>query len=225
MRFREMALPVIEDIQSRGKTPIITGGSGMYLKFLTHGPSSVPSGDENLRKQLEAKTDDALIAQLKKLDPEGSAMTNLKNRRYVIRALEICLLSGRKMSEVKSDWKRKSDHFEKTLRGIYILWDRELLRKRINLRVELMLESGAIEEVATLENPSITCEKAIGVSQIRAYLANKLSLKDCKERIATATCQYAKRQRTWFRKERWLTTCEVDTDSDISQLVKHWINS
>ena len=96
----------------------------MYLKFLTHGPSPVPSGDDVLREQLEQESDEALIEQLETLDPEGAAITNLKNRRYVIRALEICLLSGRKMSEIKSDWKRASNTIEKDLRGMYLLWDR-----------------------------------------------------------------------------------------------------
>jgi len=218
MRFREMALPVIDDIQSRGKTPIVTGGSGMYLKFLTHGPSPVPSGDDTLRAELEKESDEALVARLTELDPGGAAMTNLKNRRYVIRALEICILSGRKMSEVKSDWKQASDSIEKDLRGAYLLWDRELLRQRINQRAEVMLDDGAIEEVAALTNTSVTCEKAIGVPQIRAHLAGELPREECAERIATATRQYAKRQRTWFGKESWLTPCPMDDSSDVTDL-------
>jgi len=223
MRFREMALPVINEIQSRGKTPIITGGSGMYLKFLTHGPSPVPSGDDALRKELENESDEALVARLTDIDPEGASMTNLKNRRYVIRALEICILSGGKMSELKSDWKRASDSIEKDLRGIYLLWDREQLRQRINRRAEVMLESGAIEEVASLTNPSATCEKAIGIPQIRAHLAGESTQGECAELIAAATRQYAKRQRTWFGKEKWLTTYDVNIESDMSELAEQWL--
>jgi tRNA dimethylallyltransferase len=213
MQFREMALPVIREIQARGKTPIITGGSGLYLKFLTHGPSPVPSGDDTLRLALEQKSDNSLIARLTELDPEGAAMTNLKNRRYVIRALEICLLSGQKMSILKSDWKKASDEKEKHLRGIYLLWDRELLRQRINLRAKIMLDSGAIEEVAALQNPSITCEKAIGIPQIRRHLAGEITRDECVELIAAATRQYAKRQRTWFNKETWLTPHPVNPET------------
>lgn len=216
MRFRDMAMPVIEDIQSRDKTPIVTGGSGLYLKFLTHGPSPVPSGDNNLRDELEKESNEALISRLTELDPEGAAATNLKNRRYVIRALEICILSGKKMSALKSDWKRASDTIEKNLHGIYLLWDREELRQRINLRADIMLDTGAIEEVAALTNPSVTCEKAIGVRQIRAHLAGELTRGQCAERIAAATRQYAKRQRTWFGKEEWLTPCPVDAATDIN---------
>jgi tRNA dimethylallyltransferase len=224
MKFREMALPVIADIQSRGKTPIITGGSGMYLKFLTHGPSPVPSGDPTLRADLEQRSEQSLIQQLKELDPEGAASTNLQNRRYVIRALEICLLSGQKMSILKSDWKKTSEEKEKHLRGIYLLWDRERLRQRINLRTRTMLASGAIEEVAALKNPSETCIKAIGIPQIQRHLAGELTLEECEERIAAATRQYAKRQRTWFRKESWLTPCPADESGiqNFSKLIKNW---
>ena len=216
MRYRKMALPVIAEIQSRGKIPIITGGSGLYLKFLTHGPSPVPSGDDGLRAELENESDEVLIARLTELDPEGAAMTNLQNRRYVIRALEICLLSGQKMSELKNDWKRTTEEKEKHLRGIYLLWDRELLRQRINLRAQMMLNAGAVEEVAALVNASATCEKAIGISQIRSYLAGELTLAECEERIAAATRQYAKRQRTWFGKEKWLAPCPVEKPENIS---------
>lgn len=218
MRFRDMALPVIGEIQSRGKVPVVTGGSGMYLKFLTHGPSPVPSGNERLRAELERETDGALVRRLAELDPDGAAATNLKNRRYVIRALEICILSGRKMSELKSDWKRASETLEQHLRGIYLLWEPEQLRQRINRRAETMLDSGAIEEVAALTNPSATCAKAIGISQIRDHLAGGLTREACAERIAAATRQYAKRQRTWFRKETWLATREVNAQTDMRQL-------
>ncbi|MDC0088117.1 tRNA (adenosine(37)-N6)-dimethylallyltransferase MiaA [Akkermansiaceae bacterium] len=218
MAYREMAQAVIKEVQSRGKTPIITGGSGMYLKFLTHGPSPVPASDETLRAELETKEDDELIKQLTELDPEGAASTNLQNRRYVIRALEICLLSGQKMSALKSTWKEANEEVEKDLRGIYLIWDTKTLRQRINLRSEIMLSSGAIEEVENLPAASVTCEKAIGVPQIRAHLAGEISLEECTELIAAATRQYAKRQRTWFRKETWLTACDIDEHTDMAQL-------
>ena len=218
MRFREMALDVIAEIQSRGKLPVITGGSGLYLKFITHGPSAVPSGDPDLREELEKHSDESLIARLEKLDPEGASMTNLKNRRYVIRALEICILSGRKMSEVKSDWKHNCELIEANLRGVYLQWDRELLRQRINRRVEAMMQKGVIEEVAALQEPSATCQKAIGVTLIQSYLQGSISMNDCKDQMAAATRQYAKRQRTWFGKEKWLSMCPVGDETSLKQL-------
>lgn len=215
MQYREMALSKIGEIQSRGKTAIITGGSGLYLKFLSHGPSAVPSSDESLRNELENESDKILIRRLSKLDPEGAAATNLKNRRYVIRALEICILSGRKMSEVKSDWKKKNKQIEARLRGAYLQWDRDRLRERINKRAAQMIDDGAVSEVAAIDALSATCTKAIGIPQIRSYLKGDITIDECRERIAAATRQYAKRQRTWFGKENWLTPCPIDEDTDI----------
>ena len=223
MRYREMALPVIEQLISQGKTPIVTGGSGMYLKFLTHGPSPVPASDEKLRQELEKELDQALISRLQQLDPEGAAKTNLQNRRYVIRALEICILSGQKMSVLKQSWKTESSKIETTLKGAYLVWDRETLRQRINQRTEIMLKTGAIEEVQALPEASITCEKAIGVRQIRSYLSGEIDKETCTKQIAAATRQYAKRQRTWFRKEQWLTPYQIDANVNIKTLAKQVI--
>ena len=213
-RYRELTLPIINDVQSRGKTPILVGGSGMYLKFLTHGPSPVPASQASLREQLERRDDSSLIEEFTELDPEGAASTNLQNRRYVIRALEICLLSGQKMSVIKSDWKNSSSKIDKNLRGALIQWEADPLRKRIALRTKMMLDQGAIEEVRDSTNFSVTCEKAIGVPQIRAYLAGEMDLACCEEKIFFATCQYAKRQRTWFNKESWLTPVSYRNSTD-----------
>ena len=208
-RYLELAQPIIADIQTRGKTPIIVGGSGMYLKFLTHGPSPVPAGDDTLRAYLDTLTDDQLITRLQDLDPIGAAQTNLKNRRYVTRALEICILAERPMSEIKNDWEQSNLETEKHLRGMLLNWDRDELRDRIKLRTQIMIDSGVIQEVATkLESElglSKTCEKAIGVRDIQAHLNDEITQDRCQELIYFATCQYAKRQRTWFGKEKWIT--------------------
>ncbi len=205
MQYRELALPIIADIQERGKTPIITGGSGLYLKFLTHGPSPVPPGDQALRDELEKRDDASLIAELETLDPEGAAQTNLKNRRYVIRALEICLLSGEKMSKIKSDWKKTSDEKDKDLRGLVIQWDAEALRTRIQSRTDILLARKASAEVTALRGiASETCRKAIGFREIEQMLDKDITREKCLYQVSAATSRYAKRQRTWFRKETWL---------------------
>lgn len=219
-RYRELAQPVIADVQSRGKTPIIVGGSGMYLKFLTHGPSPVPPSEPELRAQLEQRDDISLVTELSELDPVGASITNLQNRRYVIRALEICLLSGKKMSDIKNDWKDTSNEIEKSLQGALIQWEAEPLRKRIAIRTKLMLDQGAIEEVRDATQLSVTCEKAIGVPQIKAYLAGEIDLATCEEKIFFATCQYAKRQRTWFKKETWLTPLAYSPSTNVESLAQ-----
>lgn len=222
-QYIDLAKPVIAGIQARGKTPIIVGGSGMYLKFLTHGPSPLPSGDDELRAKLDALSESELIAQFEKLDPTGATQTNLKNRRYVTRALEICILSGEPMSELKTDWEQSNEETEKHLRGILLEWDREELRERIKIRTQRMMDSGVIEEVAAHETLSKTCEKAIGVRDIQSHLRGEITRGRCQELIYFATCQYAKRQRTWFSKEKWIKHISVTNESTTNQLMKEYL--
>ncbi len=202
--YVRLATPVIAEIQSRGKTPIITGGSGLYLKFLTHGASPLPTGDAKLRAELDARPLEDLVAELEKLDPLEASRTSLKNRRYVSRALEICLLSGQKASTLRDNWQSASAHREAHLKGYLLQRTRPDLQARIAQRTKVMLANGAIDEVANLLDASSTCEKAIGFPEIRALLAGEIDRKQCEELITIATRQYAKRQETWFNREKWL---------------------
>jgi len=211
-RYLRMAKPVIGEIQSRGKTPVVVGGSGLYLKFLTHGPAPLPEGDAALRAEMQSRPLEELVAQLRTLDPVEAARTNLRNRRYVERALEICLLTGRKASDLRDRWESKTRETECTLRGIVIRRTRPDLHARIAARTRAMLEGGAIDEVAALTDVSGSCEKAIGFREIRAFLAGETDLATCEELINAATRQYAKRQETWFRREPWLEPRVIDAD-------------
>lgn len=202
--YLRLAEPVIREIQERGKTPVITGGSGLYLKFLTHGPAPLPQGDAALRAELDALPLDELVSRLEKLDPQEASRTALQNRRYVSRALEICLLTGRKASELRDQWQATTRERETSLRGFVIRRDRAELHARIAARTRMMLDGGAIDEVSALPSVSATCEKAIGFREIRAFLAGEVDRTTCEERINAATRQYAKRQETWFRREAWL---------------------
>jgi len=202
--YMRMARPVIEEIQSRGKTPVITGGSGLYLKFLTHGPAPLPAGDAKLRAELDARPLEDLVAELRALDPVEAARTALQNRRFVSRALEICLLTGQKASDLRDQWETQTREISANLRGILIQRARPDLHARIAERTRMMLEGGAIEEVTALEEVSANCEKAIGFREIRALIAGETGRDACEELINAATRQYAKRQETWFRREQWL---------------------
>jgi tRNA dimethylallyltransferase len=202
--YIRFAKPVIEEIQSRGKTPIVTGGSGLYLKFLTHGPAPLPTGDAQLRAELEARPLDDLVAQLRSLDPVEASRTALQNRRFVSRALEICLLTGQRASDLRDQWETKTREISSSLRGIVIQRSRADLHARIAIRTRAMLEGGAVEEVAALGGVSANCGKAIGFREIRSLLAGEIDRARCEELINAATRQYAKRQETWFRREHWL---------------------
>lgn len=202
--YMRMAKPVIDEILQRGKTPIITGGSGLYLKFLTHGPAPLPPGNPAMRAELDARPLEDLVDELRQLDPLEASRTDLQNRRFVSRALEICLLTGQRTSELRDQWVSQTRDLASRLQGILIRIDRKQLHERISHRTRVMLESGAIEEVAALDEVSIHCEKAIGFREIRSLIRGEIDRMTCEERINAATRQYAKRQETWFRRETWL---------------------
>lgn len=204
-RYAGLARPVIAEIQARGKTPIVTGGSGLYLKFLTHGAAPLPTGDPALRAELDALPLPDLVARLTELDPVEASRTALANRRFVSRALEICLLSGRKASELRDGWASRTAEISAQLRGIVIRRTRPDLHERIARRTRAMLAGGALDEVAALTDISENLEKAIGFREIRALQAGEIDLARCEELISAATRQYAKRQETWFKREAWLT--------------------
>ncbi|MFT3991782.1 MAG: tRNA (adenosine(37)-N6)-dimethylallyltransferase MiaA [Luteolibacter sp.] len=204
-RYALMAKPVIDEIQSRGKIPVVTGGSGLYLKFLTHGAAPLPTGDPKLRAELDARPLEDLIAQLTALDPVEASRTSLANRRFVSRALEICLLSGEKASDLRDRWEAKTATISSQLNGVFLQRARPDLHARIAKRTKLMLDGGAIEEVSALENLSANFEKTIGYREIRALLAGEIDRPTCEELINASTRQYAKRQETWFKREKWLT--------------------
>jgi tRNA dimethylallyltransferase len=203
--YMRLALPVIEEIQSRSKTPVITGGSGLYLKFLTHGPAPLPTGDATLRAELDARPLADLVAELESLDPVEAARTALQNRRFVSRALEICLLSGQQASTLRDRWESQTAQVSAQLRGCVIQRGRPDLHARIARRTRVMLDGGASAEVAALTHASANCEKAIGVREIRSLLAGEIDRATCEDLINAATRQYAKRQESWFRRELWLT--------------------
>jgi len=204
MAYLRMVIPVIGEILSRGKTPLITGGSGLYLKFLSHGPSPLPPGNPAMREELDALSLEELVRRLQQLDPVEAARTDLNNRRYVSRALEVCLLAGVPCSSLRDDWEQATEARAAKLRGTLIMRPRPELHERIAMRTRGMLRGGAIEEVAGLTDAAPGLEKAIGLGEIRRHLSGEIDLATCEELINAATRQYAKRQETWFRREKWL---------------------
>ena len=212
-RFAALAEPVLCDIAARGKTALVVGGSGLYLKALTHGLATLPAADPALRERLRAMADAEKIALLHQLDPAGAGAVNPGNPRHVERALEICLLTGQPASERRTGWQKPADP---TLRGVFLAWPRDLLCQRIHRRTTAILAAGAVGEVARIDAAggfSRTSEKAIGLRECRAIAAGTMSVAEAVEVVETATRQYAKRQTTWFRRETWLTPlpCHPDT--------------
>lgn len=207
--FARLARAKIDEVASRA-LPLVVGGSGLYLKAITHGLAPTPKGDPELREELATLSLEALVEQYRALDPEGAARTNLLNRRYVTRNLEICLLSGKPASQLKSEWVDNTP----VIRAVYLQRDREDIYARINRRTLTMVENGVLAEVASLGELSGTAEKAIGLGEIRRHLAGETDLATCMETIRQMTRRYAKRQASWFRRETAFHRLEVGRDED-----------
>lgn len=210
--YADLAKPIIADVLSRGRVPIVVGGSGLYVKALTHGLSPLPS-DEALRRKLAELTPSERVCWLLDRDPEAATTVNLKNDRYVSRALEICLLTGQRQSDLRMAWKSASPAYQ----GLRLSWDREVLHARINERAHAMIQAGLVGEISQAGELSATAEKAIGVREVRAHLHGELSLEAAVAAIQLATRQYAQRQVKWFRREKGFIPLEMREDCTLQE--------
>ena len=219
-RYAALAKPVINSIMERGHCPVVVGGSGLYMKSLTHGLCDLPAADNALREQLDALSLRKLVDRLRQLDPDAAEQVNLLNRRYVTRAVEISTLAGRPMSEVKTGWDNASPDFD----GIMITRDRDELYTRINKRTAEMIAKGLTEEIRQLpQKLSTTASRAIGISEIKKHLAGEITIEQCIDSIRQASRRYAKRQLTWFKRESGFQKICLrqaeDTDSVIMRIL------
>ena len=201
-KFRRAAMVAIDEINSRGKLAIVVGGSGLYIKALTHGLAPLPQSDPKLREKLNAMSVEQLRSRVTEVDPETARKIDLNNRRRVVRALEICLVTGKTVAGAVAgvaDSGLPGSPISAT--GVFVFRDREELYQRINKRVEAIFERGVVDEVRAAEATSATASQMIGLREIRELLEGTKSLKQCIVEIQQATRRYAKRQLTWFRRQ------------------------
>jgi len=191
-KFRFAAKKIVE----RGKPIVIVGGTGFYIKALTHGIAKLPSANPKLRAKLEGTTSAELFRSLRKLDPLGADNIDRQNRRRLIRAVEVCLLTRKPFSAQRTEWNRAAPE-----NGVLLERDRAELYARINQRVEEMFAAGVIEQVRAAKNIGPTAEKTLGLREIRALIAGEISEAECIATIQQLTRRYAKRQLTWFRRQ------------------------
>lgn len=212
------ALKAIQDITARGKRAIVTGGSGLYVKFISHGISPAPPSDPALRAELSALPPEEAVRRLQEADPEGAAATNLQNPRYVVRNLEIVLLGGKPLSHWQQNWQH-----EPAGPGFVITRDTAELDARIERRTAGMLRGGVLDEVraVAMKELSATAAKTLGLPPILQHLqSGETDTAQLQADIYLATRQYAKRQRTWLRRENWLTPLEADAADTPAELAK-----
>ena len=216
--YANLAKKAIEDISSRGKLPIFCGGTGLYLDaVLTSNEYSDAASDATLREQLfiEAETNGALALwrRLESEDAESAAAIHPNNVKRVVRALEIKLLTGIS----KSEWDRRSRLAPSPYRSLVLglcYPDRAILYRRIDERVDSMVEAGLVQEVRELfESGKLlrgsTAAQAIGYKEIFDYLSGEVSLESAIDAIKLATRRYAKRQITWFGNKPYVEPIEL----------------
>ena len=196
-QYLELANRAIQEISGRGRTPIIVGGTGLYVKALTHGLSELPKTDPELRLKLEEYTLEELQSCYTELDPVGATQIDLKNRRRLIRAIEVSELTGKPFSSFREEWSKPV----RNVAGIFLTRNREELHERIDQRVVEMMQEGLLDEVRDLQECGPTASQAIGIKEARACLNGEITEEECIAQIQQATRRYAKRQITWFKRE------------------------
>jgi tRNA dimethylallyltransferase len=212
--YIKLAEPIIEDISKRGKSPILCGGTGLYIDTLLQNINlqEMPS-DENLRKKLENDDPEKLYRDLLEIDPVACEKIHPNNFKRICRAMEVYLLTGKTFSELNE----KSKNYPKKYDVEYIgmtFSNRQNLYNRINSRVDEMVKNGLIEEVTECYKKyanSLTSGAAIGYKELIPYIEGG-NLEECIENVKKATRNYAKRQITWFRKNAQIKWTNLDKD-------------
>ena len=206
-QWLDRARECIAGITSRGRVPIVCGGTGLYIRALTHGLAPLPGADATLRASLENEPLSALAERLRSLDPDSAV--DMRNPRRVIRALEVCILTGRPFSSFLTEWAGCA-----APRGVILSRSREELHAAIGARTAAMFSAGVIGEVARAGEIGPTASQMLGLAEIREHVAGRITRDECIEAIALATRQYAKRQLTWFRRERAFRWLDLSTTPD-----------
>jgi tRNA dimethylallyltransferase len=197
-RFRREACRVISGILSRGRRVLVAGGTGLYVKALTHGLSALPPANPELRNRLNQLTAKELTVRLAQLDPVSASSIDTRNRYRVMRALEICLLTGQPAAPQRTTWKAPGPA---AAAGVFVFRDRDDLYARINARVERIFAEGVVEEVRRAGETGATASRMLGLTEIRALINGQMTPAQCMAAIQQATRRYAKRQLTWFRRQ------------------------
>jgi tRNA dimethylallyltransferase len=211
--FRTRALEVLAGVTSRGKLPVLTAGTGLYLRALLEGLADAPTRSEELRQRLRhlgsQRGHEYLHRLLARLDPESAGRIAPRDTQKIIRALEMRLLTGKPIGEIHRRGRSALSGYAITKIGLNP--PREALYMRINARTEAMLAAGWLDEVRSLIASEIPADakpfQFIGYSELRAHLEGRASLPEAIEQIQRATRQFSKRQITWFRREKdvhWL---------------------
>lgn len=219
-KYKEMAEKCIEKILARGKVPIVVGGTGLYVSTLTSGiefsniENDLKYRDELTKLSLEENGVDVLFEKLKSVDQEAAKVIDKNNVRRVIRALEIYKVTGKTKTQVDKE-SLKELKYDYRIFGMQ--WDRKELYERINKRVDIMIDMGLVEEVRRINEKGIssTAIQGLGYKEIIEYINNEVTLDEAIEKIKQETRKYAKRQMTWFRKDKTIVWLDAKNRDEV----------
>lgn len=223
--FRKISDNILADMEKENKSVIVAGGTGLYIKSITEGLSNAPEGDYNIRRELEKLEVSELYKKLTEVDPEAAANIHPNNGKKIIRALEVFYISGKPISWYNNNTK-KNNNYNFMKYGIEM--SRENLYDRINRRVEIMFEKGLLEEAKFIYDNYKECDtakQAIGYKELFYFFEGRKSLNEAVEEIKQGSRNYAKRQFTWFRKEKdikWFNIENISADNVIEQIASEY---
>lgn len=223
--FEQEGLKVISDIFSRGKQPIVAGGSGLYVKALVDGIFNSADTDGEFRQELMEKKDrfgnEFIYNELKKIDPESAYKMRPSNWKRIIRALEVYHLTGRRIGDLQEKHERNTG-FSFVQHGLK--WERETLYNNIEKRVDEMIAAGLVNEVEKIlamgYGKDLNSLNTVGYKEIISHLDGEITLERSVELIKRNTRRFAKRQMTWFRKDERIKWHDVDKMEDLRKLAE-----
>ncbi len=215
-KYRKDAVKIIKDIFSRRKIPLFVGGTGLYMSVLIDGIFEIKTQDKALRKKLykqaQLKGSNYLYSRLKKVDPEAAVKIHPNDTKRIIRALEVFEITGKPISELQRLRKGLSENYDIVIFGLNM--DRKKLYIKIDERVDKMFRKGLVCEVKKLLKSKLskTASCAIGIKELKGYFDGMYDLAAAKRLIKRNTRNYAKRQLTWFRKDKRIKWIEAGKD-------------
>lgn len=218
--YIEAATNAINTIVSRGKIPVLVGGTGLYIDSVINNITfKTEENSEEVRESLEKTADingmDFMLERLSKIDPETARKLHANDRKRIIRALEVFQIHGKTMTELKELSRTVPSPYDAVIIGLRYN-DREKLYARINKRVDIMLQNGLLDEAkaAYLSDDRYTSAQAIGHKEFFKYFDDEISLEEAVENLKMQTRRYAKRQMTWFSKNDKINWINVDEQQD-----------
>lgn len=216
---------ILKDKEKNQENILLVGGTGLYIKAITDGFSNLPSKDEKLRNELEVKSLEELREILRKLDEKAYGEIDICNKLRLVRAIEVCILTGGKFSELKTENVKNNNY---SFMKVFLTRNREEIYDRINRRVDIMISQGLEDEARKIYDKYANLRykiSSIGYKEFFKYFDGENSLDETIEEIKRESRRYAKRQMTWFRKEKDYIIYNLSEQSEnevMKDIIERW---